>query len=294
MYGVSPAFFISRFGTGFGPADIRSSLPVLRGIGFDGFQAEIFRIETAKLWTAEEKALLRSSMESEGLYCSAFVGHFLGNCFSSVAALEAGLPETELTLALQAAGSIECGALFCVPLPAFAMDTGSKTRVTQRVSAGVLNLLEKRLSQLAARVQAAGLSLALELLPGNALGGSQDFLDLCTLPDFRSLRLLLDTGHFHVMGEKLPQLAEEQRIAVTHLCDNDGRENLSLRPGMGNIPLQAVCRRLRATGYQGSYDLEIICADTMVIQEYAQALSVLKAWLAEDTDELKDNLATAG
>jgi sugar phosphate isomerase/epimerase len=124
----------------------------------------------------------------------------------------------------------------------------------------------------------AELRLALELLPGNILGGSAAFMDLATEPGFEDLGLLLDTGHFQVMGEAVPELARTlgSRIVATHLCDNDGITNLSLCPGDGTIPFPATIKALGKAGYQGSMDIEIVCPRESVETEYRRAFTRIK------------------
>jgi len=289
MFGVSPAFFISSFGTSFGPAEILKSLPILKKLGYDSFQAEIFCIETADTWTTQAITNIRAGMELHQLTCSAFIGHFLGNCFTSLRALDAGLPEKELNQALQAARGIGCSNLFAVPLPCF-----SELNPTTGTEKQLYHLLRLRLRQLNSLVHEAGMQLALELLPGNALGNTAAFFQLRSQADFCNLRLLLDTGHCHVMGENLEDLAGNPSIVATHICDNDGYENLSLRPGMGTIVLDSVYRRLKDSGYRGNYDMEIICPAEAVLQEYAHALVSLKTWNTSVTETEEEHLSTAG
>jgi sugar phosphate isomerase/epimerase len=145
--------------------------------------------------------------------------------------------------------------------------------------------LIRQLGRLSEMTKAAGLTLALELMPGNALGGSRDFLELCESPPFEDLGLVFDTGHFWAMGEapeRLPGLLG-RRIVATHLCDNDGIRNLSLRPGAGTIAFQETIDELKSCGYKGSMDLEIVCARENLETEYGKAIGILSSLIAGRT-----------
>jgi len=277
MIGVSPAYFISSFGTAFGPDHIASGLPFLAEAGYGGFQAEVFLESTLPDWTPEATAAVVAAAKSLGLRCTAFVAHFLGGVFSSEAALVAGTggaTGASVSKALSIAAAFPDNHIFVLPLPAFS----GKAEAAR-------SLFMSRLQVILTEVEAAGFELALELMPGNVLGGSAAFRALCSGTDsgsgsvFRSLRLLFDTGHFWAMGEPVAALPEAlaSRIVATHLCDNDGIENLSLCPGDGTIPFAATVASLRKTSYAGSYDVEIVCPEHRVHNEYGRAVALLKS-----------------
>ena len=270
MIGVSPAYFISRFGKSFGPTQIAAGLPFLAEAGFDGFQAEAFMERVLPDWTPGATEALASTAETLGLRCTAFVAHFLGGAFSSEASLADGPAEPSVRKAISIAASFPGNRTFVLPLPAFAGNAEAAR-----------SLFASRLRSLVAEVEAAGLELALELMPGNVLGGSSAFSALCagTVPSFERLRLLFDTGHFWAMGEPVAALPEllGGRIVATHLCDNDGVENLSLCPGDGTIPFAETAAALRKTRYPGSYDVEIICPRDRVSHEYGRAVALIKS-----------------
>ena len=48
MFGVSPAYFFSRFTTDFTVDQIAQALPDLRREGFSGFQLEIYHLHSVK------------------------------------------------------------------------------------------------------------------------------------------------------------------------------------------------------------------------------------------------------
>jgi len=272
MIGVSPAYFISSFGTAFGPAQITAGLPFLAEAGFGGFQAEVFLESTLPDWTPVATASVVAAADGLGLRCTAFVAHFLGGAFYSEAALAAGPPETSVSKAISIAASFPGTRIFVLPLPAFSGKAET-----------VRGLFLSRLQALIAEVEATGLELALELMPGNVLGGSAAFRTLCAGTGsgsvFRSLRLLFDTGHFWAMGEQVASLPATlgDRLVATHLCDNNGIENLSLCPGDGTIPFAATAAALKKASYAGSYDVEIVCPRERVNHEYGKAVARLES-----------------
>jgi len=268
MIGVSPAYFISSFGKAFGPAQITAGLPFLAEAGYEGFQAEVFMESTLPDWTAESTKAVVAAADALGLQCTAFVAHFLGGAFATEATLTSGPSESSVRKAISIAASFPGNRIFVLPLPAYSGNTKAARR-----------MLVSRLESLILAVEAAGLELALELMPGNVLGGSRDFSSLCGQPAFSRLRLLFDTGHFWAMGEPVAALPQAfaGRIVATHLCDNDGVENLSLCPGDGTIPFAATISALRKNSYAGSYDVEIVCPEHRVRHEYGRAAALLKS-----------------
>jgi sugar phosphate isomerase/epimerase len=58
---------------------------------------------------------------------------------------------------------------------------------------------------------------------------------------------------------------------------------MSLRPGAGSIDWPRIINALRAAGYTGSYDLEIICRSDEIQQAYAQGYAFIKNQLSPST-----------
>lgn len=284
MYGVSPAYFFSSFGPGFRPSDILDALPGLRGLGYESFQPEAFRAEAAEAWTGGDSERIAARARDLGLSVGPFVAHWLGAGFSTAESLgRRGLPEGT-DRALEIAAALGGAPVFAVPLPALVLSREGKPArgagdAIAAVRAGLRGALIEKLGRLAEAVRQAGFRPALELLPGNALGGGAEFRGLLSVPGFGDLGLVLDTGHFHAMGEEVPALPESLggAIAATHLCDNDGIENLSLAPGAGSIPFRPLLAALAASGYPGGLDVEIVCPPGDVAREYRKALDTLRA-----------------
>lgn len=293
MIGVSPAYFLSRSGPDFGPDDIVSGLPFLAEAGYQAFQAEVFLESALPLWTKAATKAVTHSARNNGLSCSAFVAHFLGTVFSSGSDLRQGLPSDQAKAAITIACSCATSnaarlgnnpavhqsgigtsnQIFVVPLPTFAwLKTPMPGKQPDTASASRFRDI---IGTLLALCNTAGLQLALELLPGNVLGGSDAFMSLVAEPGFSDLGLLLDTGHFWALGEKIQDLPRKlgSHIVATHLCDNNGIVNLSLCPGDGTIPFPETIKALGKAGYTGSLDIEIVCPRDDVEIEYRRAVT---------------------
>ncbi len=284
MYGVSPAYFYSSFGPGFRPADILDALPGIRDLGYGAFQPEAFRAEISSAWTGADSGRIADRARDLGLSIGPFVAHWLGSNFATPEALgRRGLPEGTAR-ALEIAAALGGAQVFAVPLPALVLDReggSAHGAAIAAVRAGLRGALVERLGLLAEAARRAGFRPALELLPGNVLGGSAEFRDLLSIPGLENLGLVLDTGHFHAMGEDVPSLPGQLggAIAATHLCDNDGIENLSRPPGDGTIPFRPLLAALAASGYRGGLDVEIVCPPGDVAREYRKARETLDTWM---------------
>jgi sugar phosphate isomerase/epimerase len=94
-----------------------------------------------------------------------------------------------------------------------------------------------KVSRLLALVEDAGRRLALEIMPGAVIGGTDGFLRLCDHLCADTLGFNFDTGRAWACKENVYVIPAklEDRILGTHLCDNVGHENLSLCPGAGSI-----------------------------------------------------------
>ena len=128
-------------------------------------------------------------------------------------------------------------------------------------------------------MEAAGRRLALEVMPSAIIGGIDGFMRLCEQLGTDRLGFNFDTGHAWAAKENIYMIPAKLngQILGTHFCDNFGHENLSLRPGAGSIDWPAVIDGLKASGYEGSFDIEIICAPEAVQQEYGQGLAFIES-----------------
>jgi len=127
-------------------------------------------------------------------------------------------------------------------------------------------------------VEDAGRRMALEILPGAIVGGIDGFLRLCEHLSSDTLGFKFDTGHAWACKENLYLIPAKigPRLLGTHLCDNFGNENLSLRPGAGSIDWLPLLTGLKNCGYTGPWDIEIICKPEDAEIEYGSGRNFIE------------------
>ena len=83
------------------------------------------------------------------------------------------------------------------------------------------------------------------------------------LAELPNLLCHLDTGHCNLYGRKPAEMIRRfaDRLHHIHLHDNDGRRDLHLPPGTGNIDWPSVVRALKSVGYDGTITLEVFSRD---------------------------------
>lgn len=257
MSGVSPAYFISRFGNGFTPQQVAGDLKTLAKMGFEGFQLEVFHGETLMEWESEGAFAVRDRSRDLGLRASQFVAHFMLQDFADPQRLVSNEAIEHMKTVLDIVDHFDECRVVTLPLPAFGCRTpsfvGDYKDLFERCAAKVSRLL--------AMVEDAGRRMALEILPGAIVGGIDGFLRLCEHLSSDTLGFNFDTGHAWACKENLYLIPAKigPRILGTHLCDNFGNENLSLRPGAGSIDWLPLLTALKNCGYTGPWDIEIIC-----------------------------------
>jgi len=281
IFGVSPAWFLSLYGEAFTVRQAGESLGRLETLGFQEWQPEVFRRESLVDWTTGRADELKTMGADAGLRARVFVAHFLGEGFAGPESTETldGLEDLKrLMEALESWDSIDIVGL---PLPAFRFgtDENDTDRIRLRDAAAA------KLAAYARIVEQSGRRLALEAMPGNVIGGSAHLADLLDRDGLTKVGVNLDTGHFHASGEPLEDVLGRlgSRVLCTHLCDNDGRENLSLAPGRGTIPWGPVLAGLKAPAYEGSYDIEIRCPADRVEDEYRKGREELEYHMLKES-----------
>jgi sugar phosphate isomerase/epimerase len=266
MIGVSPAYFVSRFSNRFSPADVAAGLEDLHVLGFSGFQLEVFHRESLEAWVRTGAAQIRKKSSDLGLKAHQFVAHFMLEGFADRQGLvsDAGVEKMKGILEIMHLFD-ECRVV-TVPLPAFdyqaALNRDDYLFLFERCAGKVSRLLTM--------VEDAGRRMALEVLPGAIVGGIDGFLRLCEHLGSDTLGLNFDTGHAWACKENLYLIPAKlgPRILGTHLCDNFGHENLSLRPWAGSIDWPLLVAALKTCGYNGPWDIEIICKPEDAAIEY--------------------------
>ena len=258
MIGVSPAYMISRWTDRFSFNHMTQSLHLLKDSGFEAMQIEVFHRDQLEVWTDENSELLKNTSIFTGIKLSQFVAHFLLNAFVSPESLsdDTGLDEiTKISLFLHRFGLTD---IVTVPLGAF------QGVFTPKIREDFINKLTRMKERLDTRNQ----KLAVEPLPGS-LGA-----DLGMLEEIPGLVLNLDPGHLLCSGINPFDLKDSilKKVYATHLCDNDGVTNTSSVPGSFHSAEEwkNLMDGLADSGYQGTFDLEIICPACTVEEQYRE------------------------
>ena len=279
MIGVSPAFYISAYGKSFTAGQIIESIDRVADLGFGAMQLELFRPEAIDEWTPRVLKTVRERLDERGIMPTQFVAHFaLGDFTSSSRLATPEYREGFARLVDLASRFAECGVI-TLPMPPFAV-TSSDTASDIALAWSRMRDLIREYSEMAA---AAGRILALEIMPGALINGTQGLRMLRSGAEAVDVRLNFDTGHAAACKENLAStvVCLGGAIAGTHLCDNYGYENLKLVPGDGGIDFPMLLRLMRDSGYRGSWDLEILCAPGFVEREYRRAAARLGEYLGE-------------
>jgi len=279
VVGVSPAYFVSRFGDRFGPRDISASLTELALLGAEGYQLELFWEDEAPRWTDAAVAAIRNAEESTGVRATQFVAHYLNAAFASAEALSGTWGEMTLQRVADIAARFPTVLTVTVPLPAF--DPGGA--VDRETWLRIEGFFMAKLRRCVAALRDRGLRLALELIPGNILGGYRAIGALRRTEGLEDIGACLDTGLARAARDCVDLLPAALGPAVyaTHLKDTRAGELRSLAPGMGDLPWGRLLGALRACGYRGSYDVEFLCPEAEADAAYGRAIEFVKAELRE-------------
>jgi sugar phosphate isomerase/epimerase len=277
MIGVSPAYFVSKYSNRFSPADVAAGLEDLPALGFFGFQLEVFHRESLNTWARTGAAQLRRRSSDLGLKAHQFVAHFMLEDFADRQSLVSTAAVEKMKAVLEIVNHFDECRVVTVPLPAFDCRPSSSRD-------DYLLLFERcagKVSRLLALVEDAGRRMALEVLPGAIVGGIDGFLRLFEHLGSDTLGLNFDTGHAWACKENLYLIPAKlgPRILGTHLCDNFGNENLSLRPGAGSIDWPRLMAGLKACGYNGTLDIEIACKPDDTLREYDEGRTFIETLL---------------
>jgi len=275
VIGVSPAYFISRYSNRFTPAEVAEGLMAISELGYQGFQLEVFHRDNLGLWVEEGARLVRERSKDLGLIVTQFVAHFMMKAFENPENLRSDWGDDDMKAVLEIVNQFDECRIITIPLGPFeTSDVPSPAAYRSH-----LDHFINRIVRLLEMVEESGQRLALEILPFALIGGTEGFLRLCEQVGTETLGLNFDTGHAWASKENLYLIPAKlgKKILATHLCDNFGHENLSLRPGRGSIEWARLIKALQVAEYTGSYDLEIICEPQEVPLEYTQGRAFLEA-----------------
>lgn len=272
--GVSPAWVVSASSPDFKALDYLLAIHRVARQGFSAIQLEMFRAEAVDEWTPTVASQVRKALDDSGVLPSQFVAHFMHEDFRSPSALARRANLAAFERCLDVAATFSSCPVITLPLPPFEGKVVGSPASAERLRL----MLVDYLALLLERVQATGRRLALELMPYSIVGGTEGFLRLKGEAGLEALGYCFDTGHAWARKEPvvlIPALLGDA-IVGTHLCDNHANESLKLRPGAGNLPFPELLQALEASGYQGSLDLEILCAPEHVDREYAAGRAYLE------------------
>lgn len=275
MFGVSPAYFISRFSDRFTCGDIARSLPDIRASGFEMFQPEVFHAADLDSWRRGGATLIGWAARASGLGTSQTVGHCLLHAFETPEALASDFGIVETEMLLEGMQRLTHCDVLTVAIPPFRPDDA--VQLTAGAWAGCRARFAQKIGRMLELAERAGCRLALEVLPGSLVGGTEGFLRLHAELGSDALGYNFDTGNAWAAREWVPLLPAQlgRRIFGTHLKDNTHDER-ALRPGEGSIPWRATLAALGASGYTGSLDVELRCDAERAVCEYEQALDFLR------------------
>jgi sugar phosphate isomerase/epimerase len=284
IIGVSPAYFISRFSDRFSAEQMATGLEEVTAMGYGGFQPEVFHREMLSDWQQSGAARVAGQAKALGLRATQFVAHFMLYTFSAPRQRGDDPPLEDMHAVIDIVAHFDNCRIITVPLGVF------KTTGTD-VTGGANDHFQRfrdSIARLAEAAAAAGCRIALEIMPGSIIGGVDGYMRLCNDlgPDAPGLNF--DTGHARAAGEDVLRIPERvgKQIIGTHLCDNLGHPNLSLRPGKGSIDWPKMIGALIATGYGGAWDIEIICTPERCREEYGQAHNFITSQLQQATARL--------
>lgn len=279
MIGVSPAFFFSTYSTDFSVDDYCDGLHLLKKLGLEGFQLEIFHEKRLQEWI-EQSVKIQHKADELGLTVTQFVAHFLLEATKTPQALLSDYGFDQMKRVAGMLQAFPTCSLITLPIPTFEFNAGELMSV--ELYEKLWNRLCSKILTFSEIVEQNGYRLALEIVPGSLLGGTEGFLRFIRETGNTSIGFNFDTGHVWSSKEPIVTIPAklQGRIYGTHLKDNFGNENLPLPPGDGNIPWEMLIPSLIASGYTGSFDLEIACDNpSSVPDSYRRGTSCIEHFL---------------
>ena len=151
-------------------------------------------------------------------------------------------------------------------------------------------LIQGALAELVPLAEELGVRLAVEPMHPDCardwtfLTCPDDVLTLLAALDSPQVKIVFDTYHLGQDASILDRIAElAPHVAIVQLGDArqppDGEQN-RCRLGEGRIPLREIVAALRAAGYDGSFDVELL-GEEIEACDYAELLEHAKAALAD-------------
>jgi sugar phosphate isomerase/epimerase len=261
---------------------VSEGLVEIAELGFRQFQLEVFHAQNLTEWLNGGGQKVRQRSDDLGLRPSQFVAHFMLKAFSSAASVMSDVAFSDIDSVLEIMERFANCSIVTIPLGAF----DAQQIVRPGDYKALFDRCVEKIGRLLERVEGAGRRLALEIMPSAVIGGIDGFMRLCEQLGTVTLGLNFDTGHAWAAKENIYMIPAKLngQLLGTHICDNFGNENLSLRPGAGSIDWPAIIDGLKASGYDGAFDIEIICAPEAVRHEYGQGRTFIESLLNQADD----------
>lgn len=272
-YGVSPAFLLSLFGDDFTPNQVVEAIPLIKELGFDCFQCEIVDAGKLKLWEDGGAEKVKQMAVDCGLIISQFVAHLMLNSFCSADVLCSNHGIDEMRRVFGICRILGFEGQVTVPVGPFKYPENPEDK------AYYVEAMRRKFGIINAMAEENSCRIAIEVQPDALVQGSEGIIGFIeSVGD--NVGYNYDTGHAWASGAA--NVAEfptvfGSKLFGTHLCDNDGKVNLSLCPGEGTIDWPAAMNSLVKSGYPGSVDLEIFTTADKVREKYTKG----KAYLSE-------------
>ncbi|PKL06780.1 MAG: hypothetical protein CVV53_02575, partial [Spirochaetae bacterium HGW-Spirochaetae-9] len=203
MFGVSPAYFFSRYTTDFTVDQYAEGLDQLKLMGFGGFQLEVFKGERITEWLDGADALAARAA-AFGMTATQFVAHFLLYTTKDEEALLSDRGYEDMKRVVEIVSSFPGCGVVTLPLAPFAFPAGASFTLEdwKRLWEGLCT----KLLGMAGIVESAGLKLALEIVPGSLLGGTEGLMRFSRETGNTSVGYNFDTGHAWSSKENISTL----------------------------------------------------------------------------------------
>ena len=279
MFGVSPAFVVSMFGTQFTVDEFCAALKSVKNLGFDGYQPEVFHKTELSNWKNGGAMQVNRTAEDLGLIPTQFVAHFLMENFSTPSALSSDSGIDDFVVTLDIVKQFPQCDTIVVPIGPFHFDGSAD--VNPIIYTYYRTKLREKIEKFLLAADSRDVKFAVEILPNSIMCGIDGFLSLAQQIGSEKFGISLDTGHAWASGEHVPvlPLTLQNKIFGLHMCDNDSNNNYSLAPGRGTIDWELFMKNLNVTGYGGSIDIEIICKPNELMDEYLSGREYLNKFI---------------
>jgi sugar phosphate isomerase/epimerase len=278
--GVSPAYFVSRYGLAFSWRDIASELDSLKQGGFFSLQLEIIDKNLETSWDEEALRDLLVRMAEQEISPSVFIAHFMGEYVRTKEAMESPDSEADLKKVLEFIEPLDISVPLAIPLlPMMRQSDGDRERA------------HKLLQRWAEITAESGRSFLLEIVAGSVASNYGSFMEDPIWLDLQEgTGFLLDTGHAFSAGDEISQLPGKMkgRLKALHVSDSNGTDLHSLPPGKGLIQWDRFLEALEEINYPGALDLEIIAEPDRIEQCYREGKLFFQKKACERMESAKE------